>query len=236
MRRTGELDNFGGTLRKMAILEFQQVCRRFENCTPIDNFSLALEPGARVLLQGENGSGKSTLIRLAAGLLEPSSGTVLFAGRAWLQHSQRERCRVGAVLSGDGGWIERLNGEENLYYFASLWGLSPPELVRSLAPWREWVLLKKALATPCFQASMGMRQALRVVRSLLTGAELVLWDEPLRSLDADGINFIQEWWRTSGAERTLIVASPLESAEIAGPWTQIVRAPFAPRAPQETAK
>ena len=66
----------------MAILECNELTKRYGGTAALDHLSMAVEPGRIVGLLGPNGSGKSTLIKLANGLLTPDSGAVLVNGKA----------------------------------------------------------------------------------------------------------------------------------------------------------
>ena len=65
----------------MAILECRELTKYFDSSLALDHVSLTVEPGRIVGLLGPNGSGKTTLIKLANGLLTPSSGEILIDGR-----------------------------------------------------------------------------------------------------------------------------------------------------------
>ena len=66
----------------MPIFECRALEKRYGAAMALDHIDLALEPGRIVGLLGPNGSGKSTLIKLAMGLLQPTSGEVLIGGQA----------------------------------------------------------------------------------------------------------------------------------------------------------
>lgn len=65
----------------MPILECNQLSKSYGKVPALDGVSFAIEPGRIVGLLGPNGSGKTTLIKLANGLLTPSSGEILIDGR-----------------------------------------------------------------------------------------------------------------------------------------------------------
>lgn len=65
----------------MAILECIGLSKSYGSVKALENIDLAVEPGRVVGLLGPNGSGKTTLIKLANGLLQPSSGRILIGGR-----------------------------------------------------------------------------------------------------------------------------------------------------------
>lgn len=86
----------------MAILECRELTKYFDSSLALDHVSLTVEPGRIVGLLGPNGSGKSTLIKLANGLLVPSSGVVTIDGHA---RGRRPRswcpiCRSGRICPG----------------------------------------------------------------------------------------------------------------------------------------
>ena len=66
----------------MSVLECKDLCKSFGHAQALDHVSLAVEPGRIVGLLGPNGSGKTTLIKLANGLLTPSSGEITVCGMA----------------------------------------------------------------------------------------------------------------------------------------------------------
>ena len=66
----------------MPILECHALEKRYGSAMALDHIDLALEPGRIIGLLGPNGSGKSTLIKLAMGLLQPTSGEILIDGKA----------------------------------------------------------------------------------------------------------------------------------------------------------
>ena len=75
----------------MPIFECRALEKRYGAAMALDHIDLALEPGRIVGLLGPNGSGKSTLIKLAMGLLQPTSGEVLIGGQAPSPAHQRHR-------------------------------------------------------------------------------------------------------------------------------------------------
>ena len=66
----------------MAILECKGLSKRFGRIQALEDINLSIEPGRVVGLLGPNGSGKTTLIKLANGLLTPTSGEILIDGKA----------------------------------------------------------------------------------------------------------------------------------------------------------
>ena len=129
-----------------------------------------VKPGQCLAVTGANGAGKSTLLKILAGLLRPESGSVEFAGR-------RGCAAPDIQLYGE------LTGDENLTFFARLLGISPEANASLLAQ----VGLPGARGRDLVSAySSGMRQRLKLAVSLLGDPPLLLWDEPMATLDSAG--------------------------------------------------
>lgn len=147
----------------------------------VGGLSLSLEPGERVALWGPNGSGKTTILRCLAGSVLPSSGT------AWIgDHSAGSlaaRALVGTSLSQERSFYLRLSGRRNLLFFAQLRGYNGREGERFVEALVRELELETIVSQRVDRCSSGMIQQLAFARALLGGVELLLLDEPTRSLD-----------------------------------------------------
>ena len=127
---------------------------------------LSLAPGEAALVTGPNGAGKSSLIRIAAGLLRPTSGAVSHGG--------------GAALADEG---LALDAKLPLAHALGFWA----KLDRSDAlPGMEAMDLVRLGEVPVRMLSTGQRKRAALARVVASGAPLWLLDEPANGLDADG--------------------------------------------------
>jgi ABC-type multidrug transport system ATPase subunit len=168
-------------------LELYDVRKRWRKDTPlIESINLTIEPGESVWIGGRNGAGKTTLLRIAAGLIDPSSGEV----RAFGLHPFRDRRgfqrRVGFLSAGNAGVYARLTVRGQMDIWARI-AYVPRE---QRGPWIETVMQHFVLASLAGQRSdrlsMGQRQRLRLAMTFVAQPDLVLLDEPRNSLDAEG--------------------------------------------------
>ena len=159
------------------------VSKLFGSFAALRQVTVDLEPGRCYVLIGENGAGKSTRLRILAGLLRPSFGTVkVFDGLE--PHQDEARGRIG-YMSHAPMLYDELTGEENLRYFSKLYkgrpSLSPAEALRQVG-------LDPELKRPLGQYSQGMRQRTSLARVLLPAPELLLLDEPFSNMDVESVD------------------------------------------------
>lgn len=168
-------------------LVFEAVSRGFRRrggfVDVLRGLSFSVSPGELVGIVGANGSGKSTAIRLAAALVEPTSGRVLVFGRDAARRPSAARGRTGAYLGGERSFYWRLSVGRNLIFAAALRGLhgrgarAEVERVAGLCG------LVDALSTPVRLLSCGTRARLGFARACLGTPPLLLLDEPFASVD-----------------------------------------------------
>jgi ABC-2 type transport system ATP-binding protein len=159
------------------------VSKRFGSVTALNNIDLTVPPGEVVALLGENGAGKSTLLRILATTILADEGRASVAGYDVETASEAVRRSVGILLPDERAWYLRLTGFENLHFFGALYGLSLSTVKRRSRELLEEFDLLHAANRPFSSYSSGMRLRLSLARSLIPEPEVLLLDEPTRSLD-----------------------------------------------------
>jgi ABC-type multidrug transport system ATPase subunit len=155
------------------------LAQRYGRLQALRQVDLAIATGGTVLLTGANGAGKSTLLRLLGGLARPSSGAVrVFGGDPRVD--LRVRRRIG-MLSDQPMLYDELSAEENLRFFARLYGVRP-EAARVRAALDQSGLAWRA-GSQVRTLSRGLKQRLAWARACLHEPELLLLDEPFSGLD-----------------------------------------------------
>jgi putative ABC transport system ATP-binding protein len=154
----------------------------------VDGVSLTISPGELVALYGPSGSGKSTLLQLAAGLMAPDSGTVLFDGRDITRLSAREsaayRLRDVGLIFQSFHLIAGASALENAAIKQLGDGLSLREAKEQARPWLERVGMGARLNHTAARLSMGERQRVAIARALVNEPRVLLADEPTGNLDS----------------------------------------------------
>src|SRR5262245_39244613 len=136
-------------------------------------------------LLGPNGAGKSTLMRIVAGLLEPTSGSVKLHGEDVIADPGVVRRTLG-YLPQDFGFYPHLTGEQMLRHLLVLKGVTGPQGLNALvAELLERVNLTFAARRPVKGWSGGMRQRLGIAQAIAGDPKLVIVDEPTAGLDPE---------------------------------------------------
>ena len=150
----------------------------------LQGVSLDVSKGMFGLL-GRNGAGKTTLMRIVAGLLEPTSGSVHFDGEDIVADPRRIRRQLG-YLPQDFGFYPHLSGEAMLRYLLVLKGVQAPQgLKRLAAELLDRVNLSYAAKRKVKGYSGGMRQRLGIAQALAGNPRLIIVDEPTAGLDPE---------------------------------------------------
>ena len=186
------------------MLEFQNVSYQYpsEDFDIIDHLSFAVEPGSFHCIIGISGCGKSTIFRMTNGLLKPKAGTILVEGKSIV--GRKHYC--GYMPQKDLLFPWRTVGE-NVALPLEIQG----ELTRAERRDRAEAALADVGLAGCGskmpdELSGGMRQRAAFARTMLTGCDLLLLDEPFSALDFLTRISMQEWLLDQGQrhKRTIL--------------------------------
>lgn len=192
-----------------AALLAHQVTKSFADLHALASFDLRVEPGERIALVGHNGSGKSTFLRLAAGLVDPTTGAIEVAGAP--AGSTDARAALSYVPD-DPVLYEDLSVREHLAYVASLHGVDVEDgefdgLLERIG------LLGRADDLPV-RFSRGLRQKTSLALGLVRPFTLLMIDEPFVGLDAPGRLALLELLDDAHADGAAVVVATHDPAYV----------------------
>jgi len=188
----------------MAVLEAHKLGRWYGQVVGLNELTLTIEGGVTGLI-GPNGAGKSTFLKLVAGEIKPSRGTLRvlgeepFANRAYFR-------RVGFCPQQD-ALYDDMTGPQVVTFLLRLQGFDRREARRRAARALERVALTEGLERPTRGYSKGMRQRVRLAQAIAHDPELLIVDEPLNGLDPVGRLEMTRLFRELGAAGTHVLIS-----------------------------
>jgi ABC-2 type transport system ATP-binding protein len=165
--------------------------KRFGEIEAVRGVSFEIAPGETYGLLGPNGAGKTTTISIACGLLEPDGGAVLVNGTELTTRSIALRAAIGYVPQ-DLAIYPDLTAEENLHFFARLYGLSSGDAKTRSDEVLDVIGLRERAAEPTKGYSGGMQRRLNIGIGLLHRPKLLILDEPTVGVDPQSRNAILE--------------------------------------------
>jgi len=161
-------------------ISVDRVSRSFGKRTVLDQVSLEVGKGEIFGLLGPSGSGKTTLVRLITGLDVPDGGTVKLLGEPMPRLNLL--ARIGYMAQSDALYGE-LTAQENLSFFASLYGMKGTRLTKRIQETAELVKLSGDLGKQVALFSGGMKRRLSLAVALMHEPEVLVLDEPTVGID-----------------------------------------------------
>ena len=186
------------------MIEVRGLTKRYGDSVAVDDLTFEVRPGVVTGFLGPNGAGKSTTMRVILGLDHPTSGETLVDGRPYRTLSQPLR-HVGALVESESIHPSR-SARNHLRVAARSNGISMSRVDEVLDQVGIASVARRRVKT----YSLGMRQRLGIAAALLGGPSVLLFDEPVNGLDADGVRWVRHLVRTLADEgRTVLLSSHL---------------------------
>ena len=188
------------------ILETKHLSKKYRGQCAHDDISITVKRNIVYGLLGPNGAGKSTLLKALTGMIIPTSGEIIFDGRAW---SRRELAAIGALIESP-PLYENLTARENLKVRTLLYGLPESRIDEVL----EMVALTDTGRKRAGHFSMGMKQRLGIAAALLNHPKLLILDEPTNGLDPIGIGDLRRMIRSFPEQGITVILSSHMLSEV----------------------
>jgi ABC-2 type transport system ATP-binding protein len=197
------------------VIRLIELTKRYGNFTAVDGIDLQVPRGELFGLLGPNGAGKTTSLRMIAGILRPTSGTVTVGGIDIQARPLEAKARLGYIP--DRPFVyDKLTGGEFLRFAAALYGMQGPVVERridELAALFELAQWKDELTETY---SHGMRQKLIIAGALVHRPDVIVVDEPMVGLDPKSARLLKDLFRqfVSRGGTVLMSTHTMEIAEV----------------------
>jgi ABC-2 type transport system ATP-binding protein len=196
------------------MIELTSLTKRYGSFTAVDAIDLVVPAGELFGFLGPNGAGKTTTLRMIAGILRPTSGTIRIAGINVETNPTEAKARLGFIP--DRPFIyEKLTGAEFLRFVAGLYDQQGPEVEHrgrellalfDLEEWRDELVESY---------SHGMRQKLIISSAFVHRPDVIVVDEPMVGLDPKAARILKDLFReyTRRGHTIMMSTHTLEVAE-----------------------
>jgi ABC-2 type transport system ATP-binding protein len=196
------------------MIRLTDLTKRYGSFTAVNGISLEVPRGELFGFLGPNGAGKTTTLRMIAGILRPTSGSIQVGGIDVIANPMAAKSRLGYIP--DRPFIyEKLTGAEFLRFVAGLYGQQGPDVERrgnellalfDLEEWRDEIVESY---------SHGMRQKLIISSAFVHRPEVIVVDEPMVGLDPKAARILKDLFReyTRRGHTVMMSTHTLEVAE-----------------------
>jgi phospholipid/cholesterol/gamma-HCH transport system ATP-binding protein len=168
------------------VLSLEDVSIAFDTGNVLDGLSFSVAPRETKILIGESGSGKTLILKMAAGLIQPDSGTVQMLGHHLGHMSEKQllafRRNIGFVFQ-EGALFDSLTVAENVAYCLREEHVAEEEIEPRVRESLRFVEMEDTLEKLPSELSGGMRRRVSIARALVTRPLVVLYDSPTAGLD-----------------------------------------------------
>jgi ABC-2 type transport system ATP-binding protein len=196
------------------MLQLSNISKEFGAKKAVQNVSFTAKSGEIYSLIGPNGSGKTTIVKMIAGLMRPTHGSITIDGIDIVKDPVKGKALIGYMPDEPQVW-EKITGEEFLHLTGSLFGMSEKERttqIQELLP----VFHLEGMEKDYFGSySRGSRQKFSILAGLLHNPKLLLIDEPMVGLDPTSTETAKKLFRNFAEKggTVLLVTHALPVAE-----------------------
>lgn len=188
------------------MLEMKNVTRKYNKVPVVNNVSMQLRRGEILGYLGPNGAGKSTTVKMLAGLVEPTWGSILLDGKSVLENSIGYKENLGYVPE-QCDLYSHMSGLEYLELVGKLRRIEQRELDYKISGLMEQLGLEVDQFLPIANYSKGMGQKILIAAAILHNPDVLLLDEPFSGLDISSTLVIKDLLKMMAQEGKIILYS-----------------------------
>ena len=188
------------------MIRAQSLSRHYGAIKAVDGISFAIEPGEVVGLLGPNGAGKTTTMRMCAGYLAPTSGSVEVHGFDLQTHTIAAQRTFGYLPEGAPLWGE-MTPRTFLDFVADIRGLQGDRRAERVAEVIGLLQLQSVLDRRIETLSKGFRRRVGLAQAILHDPPVLLLDEPTDGLDPNQKHEVRELIRGMSSDKIVVIST-----------------------------
>jgi len=196
------------------MIRIEHLYKRYGSFQALEDVHLSVDSGEIFGFLGPNGAGKTTTIRIMAGLLSPTSGTIRVSGFDIRKEPEAAKAIMG-VIPDRPFLYDKLTGTEFLQFLGRVYGMGASDLAQRIRGLMELFELEDWKDQLMENYSHGMKQRVVMASALLHRPKALVVDEPMVGLDPRGARLVKEVFRQEARERGVCIFMSTHSLEVA---------------------
>ncbi len=172
----------------MNIVELNNVSKFYDGITVLDNISIDIASGERIVILGPSGCGKTTILKLIAGFIAPEKGSISIAGELVSENGKiikpPEQRNLGMVFQDLALW-PHFTVKGNLEFGLKVKGVPKLDRQQRIQKMLDLIGMSEFANRKPAELSGGQQQRVALARALILEPKLLLMDEPLSNLDTE---------------------------------------------------
>ncbi len=180
--------------------------KRFGRLTAVNDVTLEIPAGQIFGFLGPNGAGKTTTIKMIAGILQPTEGTIIIDGKNLAEDPVGAK-QVTGFIPDRGFLYEKLTGVECLQFLASLYGMERGHMEERIRELLALFEMEEWAGNLIESYSHGMRQRLVMSAALIHEPKVIVVDEPMVGLDPKGARLVKHIFRSLASKGVSVFMS-----------------------------
>jgi len=185
------------------MLELKEITKKYNVFPAVDHVSFCIKPGEILGYLGPNGAGKTTTIKMLTGLLEPTSGDLIFQGKKIKNDMYNYKKKIGYVPE-EPDIYPHLSAYDYLLMVGRLRQIPEKALKEKIEQLMELFKLSLEMQSSISSYSKGMVQKVLLSAALLHNPDILLLDEPLSGLDVETSLIIKDLIKQLSKEGKII--------------------------------
>jgi len=188
------------------MIETDKLCKHFGSLVAVDDLSFSVNQGEVLGFLGPNGAGKSTTMKMIAGFLTPTSGTISVCGFD-VEANPVEAKRLIGYLPEGAPVYEEMTPPAFLGFVADIRGLSGKKKKARLDDVIERLHLEKVLSQPIETLSKGYKRRVGLAQAIIHDPEVLILDEPTDGLDPNQKHEVRTLIQEMAADKIIVIST-----------------------------
>ncbi|MDD3225018.1 MAG: ABC transporter ATP-binding protein [Clostridium sp.] len=188
------------------MVSIENVTKRYNNFTAVDNLNIKVNDGSIVGLIGPNGAGKTTTISMIIGINDITEGNIIINGNSIKDKPMEIKKQIGYV-SDDENKLLSLKAIEYLNFVSDMYKVSETERKSQILNLSERFNIQNDLNTRMDKFSKGMKQKIMIIASLIHSPKVWILDEPFNGLDPKAVYELKMFMKEYAAKGNIVLLS-----------------------------